>query len=92
MARLSHHATSSPKLMVVTVMGSAQRYRELIADLESHRAGLGEPQMVGVGGASPADQTGLRCHEFEVGLYRGCRRGSLIVSYAFVDLGGSGVV
>jgi hypothetical protein len=37
--------------MVVTVMNSAQRYGELVADLEPHRAGLGEPQMVGVGAA-----------------------------------------
>jgi hypothetical protein len=53
--------------MVVTVMNSAQRYRELIAHFEPHRAGLGEPQMVGVGGASSADQTGLRGNEFELG-------------------------
>jgi hypothetical protein len=53
--------------MVVTVMDSAQRYGELIADLEPHRAGLGEPQMVGVGGASSTDQTGLRGNELEVG-------------------------
>jgi hypothetical protein len=53
--------------MVVTVMDSAQRYGELVADLEPHRAGLGEPQMVGVGGASSTDQTGLRGNEFEVG-------------------------
>jgi hypothetical protein len=47
-------------VMIVTVMDSAQRYGELVADLESHRARLGEPQMVGVGGASSTDQTGLR--------------------------------
>jgi hypothetical protein len=28
---------------------------------------LGKSQVVGVGGASPADQTRLRGHEFEVG-------------------------
>ena len=54
--------------MDVTVMDPTERYRKLIAYLQSHRAGLGEPQMVSVGGAPPADQTGLRCHEFEVGL------------------------
>jgi len=54
--------------MIVPVMGPAQRYRELVADLASHRARLGEPQMVGVSGASPADQTGLRCNELEVSL------------------------
>jgi hypothetical protein len=53
--------------MVVSVMGSAQRYRELIADLSPHGAGLCEPQMVGVRGTSPANQTRLRRHEFEVG-------------------------
>ena len=53
--------------MVVTVMGPAQRYRELVADLASHRPGLSEPQMVGVSGASPADETGLRCNELKVG-------------------------
>jgi hypothetical protein len=52
--------------MVVPVVRSAQRYREFVADLASHRAGLGEPQVMGVGGASPANQTWLRCHEFEV--------------------------
>ena len=36
------------KAMVVPVMGSTERYGELVADLASHRAGLGEPQMVGV--------------------------------------------
>jgi hypothetical protein len=36
--------------MVVAVMGSAQRHRELVAHLASHCAQLGEPQMVGVGG------------------------------------------
>jgi hypothetical protein len=49
-------------------MGSAQGYRELIAYLASHCAELSEPEMVGVSGASSADETGLRCHEFEVGL------------------------
>jgi hypothetical protein len=52
--------------MEVPVMGPAQRYRELVADLEPHRAGLGEPQVVGVRGTSPADQTRLRCNELEM--------------------------
>jgi glycerol dehydrogenase-like iron-containing ADH family enzyme len=52
--------------MVVAVMGSAQRHRELVAHLSSHRAKLSEPQVVGVSGASPTDQTRLRCHEFEM--------------------------
>jgi hypothetical protein len=53
--------------MVVAVMGSAQRHRELVAYLASHCAGLREPQMVGVSGASPADKTRRCCHEFEMG-------------------------
>ena len=52
--------------MVVPVMRSAKRYRELVADLAPHRPGLGELEMVGVNGASPADQTRLRRDEFEV--------------------------
>jgi hypothetical protein len=48
-------------------MGSPQRYRELIAHLASHRAELRKPEMVGVSGASSADKTRLRCHEFEMG-------------------------
>jgi hypothetical protein len=36
--------------MVVAVMGSAQRHRELVAHLASHRAELGETQVVGVSG------------------------------------------
>ena len=43
----------------VAVMGSAQRHREFIADLAPHRAGLSEPQMVGVSGASLTNQTRL---------------------------------
>src|ERR1700737_1459710 len=56
------------KAMVVPVMGSTERYRELVADLASHRAVLGESQMVGVGRASPANQTRLRCNKLEVRL------------------------
>src|SRR6202051_1897857 len=52
--------------MDVTVMGSAQRYREFIADLESHCPRLSEAQMVGVSGASAADQTRPRCNELEM--------------------------
>jgi hypothetical protein len=77
--------------MVVTVMDSAQRYRELIADFEPHRAGLSEPQMVGVGGASSADQTGLRGNELEVGFVAKAT-GLADSEYAFVDLCGSVVV
>ena len=77
--------------MDVTVMDPAERYRELIAYLQSHRAGLGEPQMVGVGGAPPADQTGLRCYKFEVGLVSEPTR-LANCEYTFIDLARSGVV
>jgi hypothetical protein len=51
--------------MIVTVMRSAQRYREFVAGLAPHGAGLGEPQMVGgVSGAS--NQAELRRNEFEM--------------------------
>jgi hypothetical protein len=50
----------------VAVMSSAQRYCKFVADLAPHRAGLGKSKMVGVSGASTADQTRLRCHEIEV--------------------------
>jgi len=49
--------------VVFAVMSPAEGYREFVADLASHGAGLGEPQMVGVGGASAADQTRLRGNE-----------------------------
>jgi hypothetical protein len=52
--------------MVVPVMSSTERDRELVANLAPQRAGLGEPKVVGVGGTSAANQTGLRCYEFEV--------------------------
>jgi hypothetical protein len=74
--------------MVVTVMGPAQRYRELVADLASHRPGLGEPQVVGVSGASPANQTGLGCNELQVcfvAMAAHLADGEL----AFVDFGGN---
>ena len=77
--------------MDVTVMDPTERYRELIAYLQSHRARLGEPQMVGIGRAPPADQTGLRCHEFEVGLVAESTRLANCEN-AFIDLAGCGVV
>ena len=69
-------------------MNPAQGYRELVAHFKSHGARLGESQVVGVSGASAADQTRLRCHEFEVGLVAQSTwlaEGEL----AFIDLGGS---
>ena len=77
--------------MDVAVMDPTERYRELIAYLQSHRAGLGEPQMVGVGGASPADQTGPRCNKFKMGFVAEPTR-LANCEYAFIDLAGCGVV
>src|SRR6202011_6340819 len=81
------HGIDSPSLppgdlvsdaVEVAVVNSAQRYREFIADLAPHRPRLGELEMVGVGGASAADQTRVRRHKLKVALSR-WRRGSLIV-------------
>src|SRR4030088_2250622 len=74
--------------MVVPVMRSAQRYREFVANLASHRVRLGEPQMMGVGGASPANQTWLGCNELQVcfvAMAAHLADGEL----AFVDFGGN---
>jgi hypothetical protein len=43
--------------------------------------------MMGVSGASAADQTGLRCHEFEVGFIAESSR-LAERELAFIDLGG----
>jgi hypothetical protein len=76
--------------MVVPVMRSAQRYGELVADLASHRAGLSEPQMVCISGASPADQTRLRRHELEMSFIAMPTR-LADRELAFLNFGGSGV-
>jgi hypothetical protein len=47
------------KVMVVTMMRSAQWHREFVADLSPYRARLGEPKMVGFGRASAANQARL---------------------------------
>ena len=54
--------------MQVLMVGTAEGYGELIADLAAQGFGLGEAQMVGVGRLSPADQARLRCHELPVTL------------------------
>jgi hypothetical protein len=77
--------------MEVPVMDSAQRYGELVAHLARHRAGLGEPQMVGVCGASSTDQTGLRGNELEVGFVAEST-GLANHKYTFVDLPGRVIV
>ena len=76
--------------MVVPVMGSTKRYSELVADLAPHGPGLGEPKMVGVGGASPTNQTRLRCYELEVHLIAMPTR-LADRKLAFLDFGGIGV-
>jgi glycerol dehydrogenase-like iron-containing ADH family enzyme len=74
--------------MDVAVMNPAQGHRELVAHLQSHRPRLDESEVVGVGGASAADQTRLRRHEFEMGFI--AQPSWLAESeLAFVDFGGS---
>ena len=68
-------------------MNSAQGDREFIAHLESHRPRLSKSQVVGISGASPADQTGLRCHEFEVGFIAESTRFTER-QLAFINFGG----
>src|SRR4029077_10911392 len=73
--------------MDVTVMNPAQGHRELVAHFQPHRPRLGKSEVVGVGGASSADQTRLRRHEFEMGFITESTwlaEGEL----ALVDLGG----
>jgi len=50
---------SFTEAVIVSVMGPTERDRELVADLASHRAGLSESKVMGVGRASSADQTWL---------------------------------
>jgi hypothetical protein len=76
--------------MVVAVMGSAQRDSELVADFASHRARLGEPKMMGVSGASAANQTRLRCNELEVRFVPMPTR-LADRELAFLDLAGSSI-
>jgi hypothetical protein len=51
-------------------------------------ARLGEPQMVGVNGTSPADQTRMRRHKFEVG-FIAKPTGFAEHEIALIDLAGS---
>src|ERR1700686_2134166 len=78
------------EVMNVAVMGPALGDCEFVADLASHGAGLSELQMVGVSGASRADQTRLRPDEFEVGLVAEPTRFADRED-ALVDFAGSGV-
>src|SRR5215475_4744992 len=55
-------------LMQLPVMATTERYGELIADLHPKRSGLGETQVMRIGGLTSADKTGLRCDELEMRL------------------------
>ena len=48
-------------------MTAAERYGELVADLETQRSGLRKPQMMRIGRLPATDQAGLRGDESQVG-------------------------
>lgn len=75
--------------MIVLVMRPAQGYREFVADLAPHCPRLRDPQMVGVGGTSPANQTGLHRDEFEMSFIAKPTRFA-DREFAFFDFGRSG--
>jgi len=52
--------------MDFTMMTSAKRNGELIADLAPHRAALGEAKVMGISGLPPADQAGVRGDKLDV--------------------------
>ena len=52
--------------MDLAMMASAQRHRELIADLTAECAVLREAQMMGICGPAPANQTRLSGHQLDV--------------------------
>jgi hypothetical protein len=74
--------------MDVAVMSPAQGYRELVAHLETHRTRLRESEMVGISGASPANQARLRCRKFKVDFIAQPSR-LAERKLAFIDLAGS---
>ena len=76
--------------MDVAVMNSAQGHRELIAHLQPHRPRLGKSEVVGVGGASAAAETGLRGNEPKMSFVAEPTR-LADRKYAFVDFARSGV-
>src|SRR5262245_53280621 len=53
-------------LMQLPVMPSTERYGELIADLHPKRSGLGETQVMRIGGLTSADKTRLGRDELEM--------------------------
>jgi hypothetical protein len=54
--------------MDLTVVASAQRHGELITHFSPERVMLREPQMMGIGGPTVANQKRLYGHELDVGL------------------------
>ena len=56
------------RLMQLPVMAAAQRYGELVADLQADGSGLREPQVMRIGGLSAADEAGLRGDELQMRL------------------------
>jgi hypothetical protein len=53
--------------MKSTMVGAAERNRELIADPAPQRPWLHESQMVSIGRLPPAQKAGLRRHELQMG-------------------------
>src|SRR5262245_49863753 len=53
-------------LMQLPVMPTTEWYGELIANLHPKRSGLGETQVMRIGGLTSADKTGLRCDELQM--------------------------
>ena len=51
--------------MELAMMSPAERHREFVADLAAERRGLGEAQMVWIGGPATADQARLLNHKSE---------------------------
>ena len=53
--------------MQLPMMTAAERYGELVADLETQRSGLCKPQVMRIRWLPAADQAGLRGHESQMG-------------------------
>jgi hypothetical protein len=50
-----------------TMVGAAQRHRELIADPAAQGPGLHEPEVMGIARLPPTEQAWLRRHELQMG-------------------------
>jgi hypothetical protein len=51
----------------LTMMTSAERDGEFVADFETEGSGLGKPQVMRIARFAAADQAGLRGHESQMG-------------------------